>query len=606
MCGIIGYIGPREAANVGIGCLRRLEYRGYDSCGGAVIHDGRMEIRKGAGKIDEINRELKLDSMKGNIGIFHTRWATHGNVSRENAHPHCDDNEKFSIVHNGIIENYSYLKEQLAKKGHAFSSETDTEVIVHLIADYYNGNLKDAVLRALNDLEGSYAICVISSYEPDVIIAAKNESQLVIGLGNGENFIASDIPAILSETKDFIIMENREVAVVSRDYAEFCNLEGTVIQKKIQRTELDAASAEKGLYEHFMLKEIHEQPRAVEDAISNRISEGRVILEGEFPLSANDIKRIIVVACGTSWHAGLVGEFMLEEIARIPTEVEYASEFRYRNPVIEDGTLVIAISQSGETADTLAALREARKKGAKILGIVNSIGSSIAREADYVLYTHAGPEIGVASTKAFTSQLAVLYLLTVYIGDKKGLLPQQQVQNRIRDIRKLPLQMQKVLGKSEAIRKIAEKYSGKNNALYLGRGINYPIALEGALKLKEVSYIHAEGYPAAEMKHGPIALIDEHMPVFFIATKDERTYSKIMGNIEEVKARNGEVIAIASEDDEDIGKKAHIVINIPRSSYILTPLLAVIPLQLLAYHTATLRGCDVDKPRNLAKAVVVE
>ena len=508
-------------------------------------------------------------------------------------------------MHNGIIENYSKLKEALAKKGHEFSSSTDTEVIAHLIADNYNGSLKDAVISALRDIEGSYALAVLSIHEPDTLIAARNESPLVVGIGNDENFVASDFPALLSETRDIVILENKEIAVLKKSSVEFFGIAGNPIQKKAQNIEWDAESAEKIGYDHFMLKEIFEQPRAVEDAIANRIEGNKVIL-GEFNADVKGIKRIIIVACGTSWHSGLIGEFMLEELARIPVEVEYASEFRYRNPVIEEGTLVIAISQSGETADTLAAVREARKRGASVLGIVNSTGSSIARESDYVLYTHAGPEIGVASTKAFTSQLVVLYLLTVFLAEKRGLLPEEQVRNRIRDIRKLPLQMHQVIQKSDEIKNIAKEFTGKENALYLGRGINYPIALEGALKLKEVSYIHAEGYPAAEMKHGPIALIDEHMPVFFIATKDDRTYSKVMSNIEEVKARKGEVIAVATEGDEEVSKKANLVIGIPRNSYILTPLLAVIPFQLLAYHIAVLRGCDVDKPRNLAKAVTVE
>ncbi len=607
MCGIIGYVGYRRAAAVGMNCLRRLEYRGYDSCGAAVITNGSITVKKGIGKIDELNAALHLDALPGHTGIFHTRWATHGGVTVENAHPHCDEEEQFSIVHNGIIENYVQLKERLIAQGHIFSSSTDTEVIVHLIAQYYTGNLREAVLRALHDIEGSYALGVIAVNHPTTLIAARHESPLIVGVGDHEFFIASDIPALGSETKKIIIMENKEVVELTPESAEFFSLDGKKITKNHQVVEWDAQSAEKGGFDHFMLKEIFEQPRAVEDAIANRIEDSCITLREELPgLDISSIKRIIIVACGTSWHAGLIAEFMLEELARIPTEVEYASEFRYRNPIIDRGTLVLAISQSGETADTLAALREAKKRGANVLGIVNVIGSSIARESDFVLFTHAGPEIGVASTKAFTSQLAVLYLLTVYLGEVKKVLPIDQIRNRIRDIRALPLQMQRVLHLNADIQEIAKKYVKKTNALYLGRGINYPIALEGALKLKEVSYIHAEGYPAAEMKHGPIALIDEHMPVFVVATQDDQTYKKVMSNIEEVKARHGEVIAIATTGDEEIGKKADVVIRVPKNSYILSPLLSIIPLQLLSYHVAVLRGCDVDRPRNLAKAVCVE
>ncbi len=607
MCGIVGYIGNRKAAPILINGLKKLEYRGYDSAGICTIDgDKNICVKKDIGKIEEIDKKVKLTNLEGNIGISHCRWATHGKVSKENAHPHTDCSGKISIVHNGIIENYGELKKEL--KGHKFSSETDTEVIAHLIEENYNGNFKEAVLKALKKVEGSYALGVIHS-DHNELIAARNESPLIIGVGKGENFISSDVPAILEHTKKIIYLGNEEIAVLSNDKVEVFGLDGNRKKKKIEEIEWNAEQAEKQGYKHFMLKEIFEQPNVITETINGRLENGDVLIEKEIGLSEDEIKkikRIIIVACGTSWHAGLVGEFMLEELARIPVEVEYASEFRYRDPIVDDGTVVIAISQSGETADTLAALREAKNKGAKVISIVNVKGSSIDRESDSVLYTRAGPEIGVASTKAFTSQLVVLYLITVYFGKVKGLLPKEQVANRVRDLRKLPLQMQTVLESKDYIKLHAEKFYKKTNALYLGRGINYPIALEGALKLKEVSYIHAEGYPAAEMKHGPIALIDKEMPVVVIATKDNRTYKKVLSNIQEVKSRGGEVIAIETKGDQDIRKIVDHNIHIPENSYILTPVLAVIPLQLFAYYIADLRGCNIDKPRNLAKSVTVE
>ncbi len=609
MCGIVGYIGKSASAEILLECIRRLEYRGYDSVGMATIADGRLHIRKDIGKIEEVDNRLNFREMEGKIGIAHSRWATHGGVNKENSHPHCNTNGDISIVHNGIIENFSVLKERLTKKGYDLCSETDTEVIVHLIDSYYDGNLRDAVIKALRDLEGSYALGIISSKEPDKIIAARNESPLIVGLGKGENFIASDVPAILKFTKNVVYLDNMEIAELSKDGAHFYNLDGKEISKKAHKIMWNALQAEKQGFAHFMLKEIFEQPDVIAETVKKRISDDRIIMDKEIKLSPQeikDIKRIIIVACGTSWHAGIVGEFMLEELARIPVEVEYASEFRYRDPIIDDGTMVMAISQSGETADTLAAIREAKSKGATIMSIVNSVGSSIARESDTVLYTNAGPEIGVASTKAFTSQLTILYLMTVYFGSIRGHIDEQQIKNRIRDIRLIPMQIQSVLDDADYIKLHAKKYFKKKNALYLGRGINYPIALEGALKLKEVSYCHAEGYPAAEMKHGPIALIDKDMPVVVIATKDNRTYGKVLSNIQEVKARGGEVIGIVTKGDNDIAKNVDHNLHVPENSYILTPMLAVIPLQLFAYYVAVMRDVDPDKPKNLAKSVTVE
>ena len=609
MCGIVGYIGNKEAVEILLDGLRKLEYRGYDSAGLATIHKGVLQLKKDVGKIDDVEKKMSLSKMKGTIGIAHTRWATCGKVTKENAHPHTDCSGNFCIIHNGIIENHVQLKEALKKKGHRFSSDTDTEVIAHLIEDHFKGNIKEAVIHALKEVEGTYGLGVISQKDPTVMVAARKESPLVIGVGDGENFIASDVPAILSHTKKVIYLDNEEVAVLKKGSVEVCKLTGLPVKKKIETIEWDADSAEKHGFEHFMLKEIFEQPQSITETIQERVKDSDILLGDELGLNDKEIKaikRIIIVACGTSWHAGLVGEFMLEELTRIPVEVEYASEFSYRDPVIEEGTVILAISQSGETADTLAAIKEAKKKKATIISIVNVKGSSIDRESDSVLYTRAGPEIGVASTKAFTAQLVVLYMLTVYLGKIRGILPKDQVANRVRDLRKLPLQMQAVLEEKRYVELHAGKLFQKNNALYLGRGINYPIALEGALKLKEISYIHAEGYPAAEMKHGPIALIDKEMPVFVIATKDNRTYKKVLSNIEEVKSRGGIVIAIETKGDLEVKKIADHNLYVPENSYILSPLLAVIPLQLLAYYIAIKRGCNVDKPRNLAKSVTVE
>jgi len=597
MCGIVGAIGEKNVAPILLESLKKLEYRGYDSAGIATIQDNLITIKKETGKIDEVDEKVNLSELKGSIGLAHTRWSTCGSVTKENAHPHQDCNKNICIVHNGIIENHSELRTELEKKGHKFTSDTDTEVIAHLIEENNEGNIVQAVSKTLKQLEGSYALGVIEKNNPNQLIAARKESPLIIGIGEKENYIASDAPAILNQTKNVIYLDNEEIAVLTKDEVEIFDLDGNKKEKQVETIEWDAEKAEKQGYEHFMLKEIHEQAHTVADTLNEPI---------ESKIDLKNVKRIIIVACGTSWHAGLVGEFMIEELAKIPVEVEYASEFRYRDPIIEEHTLIIPISQSGETADTLAALKEAKEKGAKILSIVNVRGSSIERESDAVLYTKAGLEIGVASTKAFTAQLTTLYLLTIHLGKIKKILPEEQVNNRMRDLRKIPLQIEQVLAEKDEIKKLATLFFKKENALYLGRGINYPIALEGALKLKEVSYIHAEGYPAAEMKHGPIALIDENMPIVAIATKDDRTYKKVLSNIEEVTARGGIVIAIATKGDNEIAKKVDHVIYIPENSYILTPLLATIPLQLFAYYIATLRKNDPDKPKNLAKSVTVE
>lgn len=609
MCGIVGIISEKEVSPLLLDAIRRLEYRGYDSVGMVCIHQNKLSARKDAGKIAEVDAKLDFSSLKGAIGLAHSRWATHGGVTRANAHPHYDCKQNIALVHNGIVENYDELKKELQQRGHSFSSDTDTEVIAHLIEENEADDILDATRKALHRLEGSYAIGVISTKNADELIAARKESPLVIGIGRRENFIASDIPAILPFTKKVIFLENGEIARLTREKVEVFGLDGIPKKKTIVAIDWDAKQAEKQGYPHFMLKEIFEQPFSISETIGERMSEQDILLDKEIQGAVPnpmEIKRLIIVACGTSWHAGLIGEFMLEELAKIPTEVEYASEFRYRDPIIPDGTAVIAISQSGETADTIAALREAKKKGAKVIAVVNVEGSTIARESDSVLFTHAGPEIGVASTKAFTSQLTMLYLLTVYLAEHRGILPQDQIRNRIRDLRKIPHQVQEIVENQESIKELAELFFRHTNALYLGRGINYPIALEGALKLKEVSYLHAEGYPAAEMKHGPIALIDEKMPVVVIATKDTRTYTKVLSNIAEVKARGGIVIAIASAGDNEIKEKVDHVLYIPENSYILTPLLAAVPLQLFAYYVAVLDGKDPDKPVNLAKSVTVE
>jgi glucosamine--fructose-6-phosphate aminotransferase (isomerizing) len=610
MCGIVGIVSDNNVSGKLFNGLANLEYRGYDSVGMSFIKKGKLTIRKGVGKLEEVHKKVNFLKLKGSIGIGHCRWSTHGGVTENNAHPHVDCKKSISVVHNGIIENYSELKESLIQKGHKFYSQTDTEVIAHLIEDNLkDSQIEDAVRNALKRIDGSYALGILFADAPGKLIAARNESPLVIGIGNNENFIASDVPSILSNTNKIIYLDDREMAVLTKNEAKIFDFEGKEKKKEVHVINWSAEAAQKSGYKHFMLKEIHEQPRAIADTLNGRLENNHVVFEKEFGLTSSflkGIRRIVILACGTSWHAGLTGEFMLEELAKIPTDVEYASEFRYRHALLDKKTLVIAITQSGETADTLAALKEAKKYGVKTLAICNVMGSSITRVADGVIYTRAGPEIGVASTKAFTTQLAVLYLFTILLAKLRKTLNEKQIKDMISGIRKIPLQLQSVLDEDDEILKCAELYHSKQNSLYLGRGVNFPIALEGALKLKEVSYIHSEGYPAAEMKHGPIALIDKNMPVMFIAPHDIFTYKKVLGNIEEVKARGGIIIAIATENDREIPKKAKHTIFIPKTLYTLSSILAAVPLQLLAYHIADRLGRDIDKPRNLAKSVVVE
>ena len=610
MCGIVGVVSNKNVNEKLFNGLSNLEYRGYDSVGMCFVNNGKLNIKKGVGKLEEVHKRVNFLKLNGNIGLGHCRWSTHGGVTEKNAHPHVDCKNKISVVHNGIIENYSELKEELIKKGHKFYSQTDTEVIAHLIEDNLkNSRIEDAVRNALKKIDGSYALGILFANQPNKLFAARNESPLIIGIGKNENFIASDVPSILSYTNKIVYLEDKEIAVLTNDGFDVFDLNGKKKIKKVHTIHWSKESSQKSGYKHFMLKEIYEQPRAIADTLNERIVNNSIIFEKEFALSDDflkKIKRIVIVACGTSWHAALVGEFMFEELAKIPTEVEYASEFRYRHALLDKNALFIAISQSGETADTIAALKEAKKYGVKTLSICNVIGSSITRISDAIIYTRAGPEIGVASTKAFTTQLAVLYLLTILLSKIRKTLNEKQIKDMIEGIRKIPLQLQSVLDEDDEILECAELYYNKLNSLYLGRGINFPIALEGALKLKEVSYIHAEGYPAAEMKHGPIALIDKNMPVVVIAPHDIYTYKKVLGNIEEVKARGGIIIAIATVGDKEVKKRARHVIYIPKNLYTLSSILAIVPLQLLAYHIADKLGRDVDRPRSLAKSVTVE
>ena len=608
MCGIVGYVGPKQATPLLIEGLKRLEYRGYDSAGVAVVVNGGLVVQKAAGKIATLESQLTKAILSGSTGIAHTRWATHGAPTTKNAHPHTDCADMVAIVHNGIVENSSALRTMLSERGHRFVSETDTEVIAHLIEQFYTGSLEDAVAAALRELEGAYGIAVISAREPDTIVAARQGSPLLIGIGHGENFVASDPSAVLAHTRSVIYLGEGEMAVIRPTGYQLKDRHAVSLTKEISQIDWDLATIERGGYQHFMLKEICEQPESVRNTLRGRLleEEGTARLQG-LNLKDDDlarIDRIVITACGTSWHAGLVGEYMLEEMARLPVEVEYASEFRYRNPIVNERTLVIVISQSGETADTLAAIREAKRRGARTLGIVNVVGSTIAREVDGGIYLHAGPEIGVASTKAFTSQIAALAMFTLRLGRLRA-LSILQGREIVRALRRLPEQIEQVLAKREQIEQLAERYVRATNVLYLGRGYNFPVALEGALKLKEISYIHAEGYPAAEMKHGPIALIDELMPVIFIAPKDG-VHGKIVSNIEEVRARGGRVIAVVTEGDTTITPLVDHVIAVPETMDMLTPILASVPLQLLAYYVAVRRGCNVDQPRNLAKSVTVE
>ena len=609
MCGIVGYIGFRKTAEVLMDGLKRLEYRGYDSAGIAVFHQGKIEIRRNEGKLKKLEDLIKGEGFDGKIGIGHTRWATHGRPSDENAHPHKAG--RVAVVHNGIIENYLSLKEFLKGKGRHFTSETDTEVISHLIDEFIEAgsSFQDAVRMTLDKIRGSYALGILFEGDEKRLIAARKESPLVIGLGKGEYFIASDIPPLLPYTRDVIFMEDGEFAILSQEGVKIYDPRGEEILKEPKRINWTPLMAEKGGYKHFMLKEIFEQPRAVIDSMRGYISEemGDAIFEGIRLDSASlkEIRRICLIACGTSFHAALVGKFLVEGFCRIPVEADIGSEFRYRNPILGKDTLLVAISQSGETADTLAALREGKRRGSVTLAICNAVESSLAREADHVIYTHAGPEIGVASTKTFVTQLVVLFLLALHIGRELGHLSLDEGKTLIEALIKIPHQMEEMLKASKEVLEIAKKYLYARDFLYLGRGINYPIALEGALKLKEISYIHADGYPAGEMKHGPIALIDREMPVVVLATRNE-IYNKVLSNVEEVKAREGRVIALASRSDKEIVKKVDDVISIPETHPSLAPILLTLPLQLLAYYMADLKGTDVDQPRNLAKSVTVE
>jgi glutamine---fructose-6-phosphate transaminase (isomerizing) len=609
MCGIVGYTGKQEATPIILNGLRKLEYRGYDSAGVCTISAGHAATRRSEGKLVNLERLITSQPLAGSIGIGHTRWATHGRPSETNAHPHQAG--PIIVVHNGIIENYLSLKEKLTGLGHIFKSETDTEVISHLI-DFHlkqTGNFEQATRRALAELRGAYAVCILCEQDPETLIAAKLGSPMVVGLGDGEFFVASDIPAILAHTRDMVFLEDGEMVVCRDGGIVFSTVAGQPLDKKPRHINWSPLMAEKGGYRHFMLKEIFEQPRAVRDTIAGRLIEeaGDVYLE-DLKLTDAELstfRKITIVACGTSWHAALIGKFLIEEHCRIPVEVDIASEFRYRNPVVDTSTLMVLISQSGETADTLAAMREAKARGAKNVAICNVVDSSIAREATGVIYTHAGLEIGVASTKAFVTQITALYLFTIRLGRAIGTIDRSKGQAMIASLVKVPALLEKTLELNGEVEKVARRYMNARDFLYLGRGINYPIALEGALKLKEISYIHAEGYPAGEMKHGPIALIDEDMPVVVLAPRNAN-YEKVVSNMEEVIARSGRVIAVCSEGDEEIKAKAEVALEIPEDGNDLTPILLSLPLQLLAYHVAVLKGTDVDQPRNLAKSVTVE
>jgi glutamine---fructose-6-phosphate transaminase (isomerizing) len=608
MCGIVGYVGAQDSLPILLEGLRRLEYRGYDSAGVAILNGKGLAVQKAAGKIAVLEDLLNGNRPSGSLGIAHTRWATHGEPNTVNAHPHVDCKEQIAVVHNGIIENYVTIKKKLQQEGHVFTTDTDTEVIAHLIEKYFEGNLERAVALALQHLTGTYGIAVIARDDPGKIVGARHGSPLVVGICDSEYVLASDVSAIIRHTNQVVYLDDGEMVVLTPAGIHTTTIREETVSKRIETVDWDLNTIEKAGFPHFMLKEIFEQPQSLRNTLRGRliVEEGTARLGGlnMSPAELRAITRVIITACGTSWHAGMIGEYLIEELARIPVEVEYASEFRYRNPILEPGTLVLAISQSGETADTLAAMREAKRRGARVLGICNVVGSTIARESDGGVYIHAGPEIGVASTKAFTSQVAALALLTLYLG-RLGELSSELGAELTRELASIPDKIEGILAAADKVKAIAKANAHHNNFLYLGRGYNFPVALEGALKLKEISYIHAEGYPAAEMKHGPIALIDQNMPVVFICTQDS-AYEKVLSNMEEVRARRGKIIAIASEGDDHVATKADHVIYIPRTLGPLTPLLAVLPLQLLAYYIAVERGCDVDQPRNLAKSVTVE
>ncbi len=606
MCGIIGYIGGDNAVPILIEGLKRLEYRGYDSAGIAVIHEAQLAIRKAVGKLKNLEEVVGNDPPTGTIGIGHTRWATHGRVTELNAHPH--ETAGFVLVHNGIIENYLALKEKLSAEGHEFRTETDTEVIVHLIAKYFTGNLTAAVHMALQEVVGAYAIAVLSTDDPNTVVGARSGCPLVVGLGQGAYFLASDVPAVLNHTREVIFLDDGEVATLTREGVRVSSLDGQMVAKDIRHVTWDPIMAEKGGYKHFMLKEIFEQPRAVLDTFRGRVlpETGDATLDlGKAAPALAQARRVLLVACGTSWHAALIGKYMIEDMARLPVEVDYGSEFRYRQPVLDEHTLFVGISQSGETADTIAAAREAKRHGATTVTISNVMDSTLARESDGVFYTHAGPEIGVAASKTFTTQLVSVYLLGLALGRQHGTLSEARGKKLAQDLLQMPRLMEGVLEQEETIAELAREFATKRDFLFLGRGLSFPIALEGALKLKELSYIHAEGYAGGEMKHGPIALIDQQMPVVILAPRS-RVHDKIVSNLEEIKARDGIIIAIGTEGDQDLKRHAQHVLYVPDVPDLLQPLVLVLPLQLLAYHIAVRRGCDVDQPRNLAKSVTVE
>ena len=614
MCGIIGYIGSKPVVPVLLDGLRRMEYRGYDSAGVALVGDHGIELRRSAGKLANLEHTIENEPVDGRYGVGHTRWATHGRPTEENAHPHRDCTGRIVVVHNGIIENYLELKAELQRQGHDFKTETDTEIVAHLVErEMKTDGLENAVRRALKQMRGMFALVLVSAEDPEKIVAVRNGPPIVVGLGKDEFFVASDIPAILSHTRDVVFLGDEEMAIITRSGVEFTDYDGRAVSKTTQRVMWDPIAAEKGGHKHFMLKEIYEQPSAARDTILGRVSldRGRIFL-ADLNIADDKLRhlqKVTIIACGTSWHAGLVGKYLIEALAQVPVEVDYGSEYRYRDPIVSDNELAIVITQSGETADTLAALRESRRKGASSIAICNVVGSMATREADGTVYTHAGPEIGVASTKAFTSQLVALHLLALHIAQVRGTLSTSEIRAAIEKLLQLPQILEQAIKAAAATERIAEKFYNRTDFLFLGRGINYPIALEGALKLKEISYIHAEGYPAGEMKHGPIALIDERMPVVAIAP-DDHVFEKMIGNVQEAKARGGSVIAITSEGDTRMAAildaQHDVVLAMPRTDALLTPIVMTIPLQLLAYHIAVRRGCDVDQPRNLAKSVTVE
>jgi glucosamine--fructose-6-phosphate aminotransferase (isomerizing) len=609
MCGIVGYIGAQKVVPILLEGLEKLEYRGYDSAGIAVIDKGQIEVRKCVGKLNMLRSTLYGAAPEGHIGIGHTRWATHGRPSDANSHPHTDCKGNFVVVHNGIIENHHKLREELQAKGHIFKSETDTEVLPHLVEEFFQGDLEAAVLQTINKVEGSYAMVVLSRQEPEKLVAARKDNPLIIGVGEGENFFASDIPAILNYTRRIIILEDGEIAVIKRDEIKVTDAEGNCVNKEVQVIKWDAVAAEKAGYDHYMLKEINEQPRALRDTLSARFNEegSQVILE-EIELTPEEIaniRQVYIVACGTAYHAGMVGKYVIEELARIPVQVDIASEFRYRNPIVDEHTLVIVVSQSGETADTLAGLREAKRRGAKVIGVTNVLSSSVAREAHHTIYTWAGPEIAVASTKAYTTQLICMYLIAIFLGQGKGLVNDEQAKELIAAMKELPAKAQEILDQASKVKEFVDEYAKCEDVFFLGRGVDYAVALEGSLKLKEISYIHAEAYAAGELKHGTLALIVKGILVLALATQDN-LFDKMVSNIAEVKARDASVLGVAFRGNTELAKSVDHMLYIPETHRLLSSVLTVIPLQLLAYYVAVARGCDVDKPSNLAKSVTVE